>query len=148
LAVLKDPHDAEDAAQAAFIKAFRALPRFRQDSVFRTWLTRIALNQCKDALRQRRRRGMVSLDAVLEAGAPLPTALVQPASDPMDAALPAGALAVLTQAERDILQLVRDEEGISYEAVAQHLGLSLDGVKGRLKRARMKLRQYLGMETA
>ena len=52
---LRDPADAEDVAQEAFIKAYRALPQFRGDSAFYTWLYRIAINTAKNALAARDR---------------------------------------------------------------------------------------------
>ncbi len=52
---LRDPADAEDVAQDAFIKAYRALPQFRGDSAFYTWLYRIAINTAKNALAARDR---------------------------------------------------------------------------------------------
>src|ERR1700744_2796937 len=52
---LRDPGDAEDVAQEAFIKAYRALPQFRGDSAFYTWLYRIAINTAKNALAARDR---------------------------------------------------------------------------------------------
>jgi RNA polymerase sigma-70 factor (ECF subfamily) len=143
LAVLAHPQDAEEAAQVAFIKAHRALGRFRQGASFRTWLTRIAINQCKDQLRQRRRQRALSLDAMLEQGASLPSALVQDAPGPAaPALLLPEAAGLLSASERDILALVVDEEGISYEALAARLSLSLDAVRGRLKRARQKLKAF------
>src|SRR5580693_7576500 len=53
---LRNPADAEDVAQEAFVKAYRALPQFRGDSAFYTWLYRIAINTAKNALAARRRR--------------------------------------------------------------------------------------------
>ncbi len=143
LAILGDHHDAEEAAATAFYKAYRGLPRFDGRSAFRTWLTRIAVNQCKDRLRQRRRRPTASLDAMAEAGAPLPAALISAPAPPPAPALPLEALELLSPGERDILQLLREEDGLSYQELGERLGLSLDGVKGRLKRAREKLRHYL-----
>src|SRR6266478_7420705 len=55
---LRNPADAEDVAQEAFIKAFRALPQFRGDSAFYTWLYRIAINTAKNALAATKRRPM------------------------------------------------------------------------------------------
>src|ERR1700754_1752536 len=52
---LRDPADAEDVAQEAFIKAYRALPQFRGDSAFYTWLYRIAINTAKNAIVSRGR---------------------------------------------------------------------------------------------
>ena len=53
---VKDPHEAEDVAQEAFIKAYRALPSFRGESAFYTWLYRIAVNSAKNYLVSRGRR--------------------------------------------------------------------------------------------
>ena len=55
LRYVRDPAEAEDIAQEAFIKAYRALPRFRGDSAFYTWLYRIAINTAKNALAARGR---------------------------------------------------------------------------------------------
>ncbi len=53
---VRDPHDAQDIAQEAFIKAYRALPKFRGDSAFYTWLYRIAINTAKNHLAANSRR--------------------------------------------------------------------------------------------
>jgi RNA polymerase sigma-70 factor (ECF subfamily) len=146
LAILADVHDAQDAAQGAFVKGFRRLETFQGQAAFSTWLTRIAINQCKDRLRQRGRRRAVSLDALLEAGAPLPASLVQA---PADAGAPAGPLGLglleqLSPSERELIALVGQDEGWSYQDLGARLGLSVDSVKGRLKRARQKLRRLWG----
>jgi RNA polymerase sigma-70 factor (ECF subfamily) len=52
---LRNPSDAEDVAQEAFIKAYRAMPQFRGDSAFYTWLYRIAINMAKNAIVSRDR---------------------------------------------------------------------------------------------
>src|SRR5580658_9477465 len=64
---LRDPADAEDVAQEAFIKAYRALPQFRGDSAFYTWLYRIAINTAKNALAARD-RNPVSYELDLRSG--------------------------------------------------------------------------------
>ena len=63
--VMRDPASAEDAAQEAFISAYRAIRRFRGGS-FRAWLMRIVTNACYDELRRRKRRPSTSLDALTE----------------------------------------------------------------------------------
>ncbi len=143
LALLRNRHDAEEAAQESFFKAYRALGRFQGRSSFRTWLTRICVNQCKDQLRRRRRRAARSLEAMAEAGEPLPASLVSAPQPEPAPALPPEALERLSPGERRLLDLVREEEGISYQEMGRRLGLSLDGIKGRLKRAREKLRHFL-----
>src|SRR5205814_238608 len=62
LSVLGNEADAEEAAQEAILKAFRALPRFRKESKFSTWLVQIVINESKMKLRKDRRRLYDSLD--------------------------------------------------------------------------------------
>lgn len=146
LAILSNPHEAEEAAQVAFIKAYRALGSFHGDSSFRTWLTRIGLNHCRDLLRTRKKRRFLSLEILLEEGRKVPDALIERLPEPPEPlpVLTPEMLGSLSEGERKIVELVRDREGcISYEEIGKELGLSLDGVKGRLKRARAKLHQWV-----
>lgn len=145
LAVLRDPHEAEDAAQVVFIKAYRSLGTFRGGSTFRTWITRIGLNQCKDILRQKSRRKFLSLDFLLEGDHTVPAVLVSnPGMDlPEGPAVTPEMFKTLSEGERKILRLVQEREDLSYEEMGKELGLSLDGVKGRLKRARAKIQLLL-----
>jgi RNA polymerase sigma-70 factor (ECF subfamily) len=140
-AVLADPHEAEEAAQTAFIKAYRSLASFRMGSSFRTWVTRIALNCCKDRLRQRKRRRFLSLDLVLKSFKRLPENLVNPvAGETEETRIPRIGWEALSEGERAVLELLVSRPGIAYEQIGRELGLSLNSVKGRLKRARIKLR--------
>ena len=139
-AILADAQEAEDAAQAAFLKAYRGLAKFEGQASFRTWLSRIAINQCKDRLRQKRAQREQSLDAWVEAGKPLPEALVQGLPPPQDEGLTPAMLERLSPGEQSLLQLLLEDDALSYSELGARLGLSLDGVKGRLKRAREKLR--------
>jgi RNA polymerase sigma-70 factor (ECF subfamily) len=145
LAFLGDPHEAEEAAQSTFIKAYGSLSRFQQNASFRTWITRIGINHCKDVLRSRKRLKTISLDTLLEDGTPLPRALVSfPTERPKKVfALPTGALDRLSRGERDVLEKAGEQATLDYSVLGRVLGLSRDGVKGRLKRARSKVRAYL-----
>jgi RNA polymerase sigma-70 factor (ECF subfamily) len=139
---------AEDAAQEAFLRAYRAIRTFRGEH-FRAWLLSITANACRDELRRQRRRPTRSLDdrGTDEDG---------PALDPADPGLtPEGATlnAELRVAlERALLQLpeewrlvvvLADVHGLSYEEVSQAAGLPLGTVKSRLSRARGRLRDIL-----
>jgi RNA polymerase sigma-70 factor (ECF subfamily) len=62
LAILRDAHDAEDAAQEVFLRVFRQINNYQGESAFETWLTAIAVNYCRDRLRQRKLRQLISLD--------------------------------------------------------------------------------------
>ena len=145
LAFLGDPHEAEEAAQEIFIKAYRSLASFQGRSQFRTWITRIGINHCKDLLRQKSRGRFLSLEAITEKGRSLPES---PAGDPAGEGrqlpqLTDAMLETLTEGERNLIRLLEEGTGLSYEQMAGRLGLTLDGVKGRLKRARQKLRRFL-----
>lgn len=123
--------DAEDAMQATFIRAFRELPRFRGESSARTWLYRIAVNEALGMLR--RRRDLSPPDEHL--AGPADTGLSATERIAVQAAL-----ARLKPDHRAVLVL-RFWEDLSYEEVAEVLGLSLSAVKMRVKRARDAFRK-------
>lgn len=136
---------AEDAAQEAFINAWRNIGSFRGES-FRAWLLRIAGNLCRDELRRRGRRPSSSLDTALEAGMPDP-----PDEDPLpeDSALNTelrgsleAALAELPEEQRTAIVLC-DIEGLDYAEIAVVMKTSLGTVKSRIARARMRMREIM-----
>jgi len=136
---------AEDAAQEAFINAYRRLSSFRGGS-FRAWLLRIAANICCDELR-RRRRSAASLEAVLEAGSPADVSSHQ--AGPEEEALRRELGRHLQQglaalpADQRLAVILRDIHGLSYEELTEALGCSLGTVKSRIARGRARMREYL-----
>ncbi len=145
LAYLKDPHAAEEAAHVSFIKAYRNLASFRGGSAFRTWLTRIGINHCKDILKKRRRDRTDSLDGMMQDLVRMPVSLVQPPEEPSSGLqVPPAALALLSRGERAVFEAVARRPEAGYDEIGRELKLSRDGVKGRLKRAREKIQSYLG----
>ena len=135
LAILSDPHEAEEASQDAFLRAYQALPKFRGDAAFSTWLTRIAINTSRSRLRRLKARQWFSLEALREKGDFVePTA---PSDDPQTAAR--ALLAGLPEGDREIL-LLKEVEGMDYAGIAASMGISVEAVRGRLKRARVRLR--------
>ena len=145
LRMLGQPQAAEDAAQEAFINAWRSIGSFRGES-FRAWLLRIAANLCRDELRRRGRRSSASLDNALEAGMPDP-----PDDDPLpeDSALNAelrgtlqAALAELPEEQRIALTLC-DVDGLDYSEIAVAMNTSLGTVKSRIARARLRMREAM-----
>jgi RNA polymerase sigma-70 factor (ECF subfamily) len=127
--------DAQDAAQETFVRAWRALPRFRRDSTISTWLYRIVTRRCLDRLAARRVTD--TLDEVeIEAG-----------SDPAQAAEQRERLRAVTRAiaalpaEQRAALVLREFEGLSYQEVAEVLGTSLPAIKGRIHRARLTIIQ-------
>ncbi len=154
LRMLAVPQAAEDAAQEAFINAYRSLASFRgalpagRQGAFRAWLLRIAANACYDELRRRRARPTLSLDAptppgghpldIADAGAPLD----EHAQRLELARCLQDALAVLPPDQR-LAVILCDVQGLSYEEIAQATGISLGTVKSRISRARARLRDLL-----
>ena len=145
--ILGDPDAASDATQDAFLKAFKAMRRFRGGS-FKAWLLRIVTNACYDQLRRKQRRPASSLDDLpVEADhsyymhdpAERPDEFVerQELSDTIQAAI-----STLPAEQRTVLVL-SDVQGLSYKEVAEVTGLSLGTVKSRLSRGRARVRDYL-----
>ena len=150
--MLGNRDEAADAAQDAFVRAFRSLANFRGDSAFGTWLHRIAVNSAIDAT-QRRKRAPVLYSDLQPVGEerddPEPDASTQPLHDPALLALREekrdavrSALATLPEHYRVVLVLF-DIEGYSYEDIAHALNLPLGTVKSRISRARLSLRERL-----
>ncbi len=146
LTLLKNPSDAQDAAQEAMLRAFRAFARFDGRSDIGTWLYRIAHNVCLDWLKRPRvKRESASLDALRSDGfdpgeqAPGPEEryLAQSERERVLAAI-----GRLPEEQRALLSL-RYGEDMSYEDLADTLGLSLGTVKSRISRARERLRSFL-----
>ena len=132
---------AEDAAQEAFLAAWRGLPRFRGDSRFSTWLYRLTTNAAIDWLRrEKRHRGM---DDVTELELP------DDGPGPQDQAEQAEAqqtvrraLSRLSEEHRQVL-LLRYMQELDYAEIAAALEISEGTVKSRISRAKMRLRELL-----
>ena len=138
--------DAEDVAQETFVAAYKALPGFQLDAKFSTWLYRIAVNKCTDALRARR-PGTVSIDATDEDG----TATWEPADDETPHwTLEQGELAwELDKGIQALPPLYRESfvlkhvEGLGYDEMSTILGVHRDTLKMRVYKARNLLCQSL-----
>lgn len=138
-----DPEDAWDAAQEAFLSAWRGLPSFRGEAGFSTWLYRLASNAAIDQLRRnRRQREEDSLDAG-EMDAPDQSPGPQEAAEGSELQRAvADGLASLSEDHRRIL-LLREYQQLSYDEIAQTLDMDLGTVKSRISRARRALRKIL-----
>lgn len=126
-----------DLAQDTFIKAWEALPSWRPEARFHTWLYRIASNAALDALRRRRTVEFVALAEDYDAPAQGPGPEAQLQAKQGVAALEV-ALGRLTPEHREIV-LLREVEGLSYGELADALGIDEGTVKSRLGRARAAL---------
>lgn len=139
---VRDPSEAQDVTQEAFLKAYRAIPRFRGDSAFYTWLYRIAINTAKNHLVSLRRRPIeYNLDLQdseqnsisnklrdddTPEGLLLRDELRQTMEDSV-AALPEELRLAIT---------LREAEGLSYEEIAQTMDCPVGTVRSRIFRAR------------
>ena len=147
--MLGDAESAADAAQDAFLSAFRNLKSFRGGS-FRSWMLRIATNTCYDVLRVRKRRPSVSLDIEADdESASSPLQIADTAESPDDfaqrrelAAAIQDGLTALPDEQRIVL-ILSDIQGLAYEEIAQITNSNLGTVKSRLSRGRARLREVL-----
>lgn len=139
---VRDPADALDVAQDAFLKAYRALPKFRGESAFYTWMYRIAINTAKNHLVAQKRRP-VDFDLDLQESEPFdvqhllkdtdtPEGLVL--SEEIDKTVKQ-AIAELPADLRTAIVL-REMEGMSYEEIAQTMECPVGTVRSRIFRAR------------
>ncbi len=145
--IMGQPQAAEDATQEAFISAYKSLNQFRGGS-FKSWLMRIATNNCYDELRRRKRRPQSSLDEMTEENES-PAFLRSPDEGPEGQQQ----RVELAQAIEDCLGGLPDDqrvtavlcdiEGYDYNEIAQITSSSLGTVKSRISRARAKLRDCL-----
>ncbi|MET1073393.1 MAG: RNA polymerase sigma factor SigM [Umezawaea sp.] len=140
LRTLRDPEEAADALQEAFISAFRAAGSFRAESQVTTWLHRIVVNACLDRMRRRQTRPTVPLP---EAGPGEPVAPRDQMAERETKLVVAAALAELPEEQRAPIVLV-DVEGYSVAETARMLGIAEGTVKSRCARGRAKLAKSLG----
>ncbi len=147
---VRNPAEAEDIAQEAFIKAYRALPQFRGDSAFYTWLYRIAINTAKNAVVSRDRSPVdydldrTSIDESYDMQGRL-----------KDSETPEGLVltdeirqtvnAAIEQLPEDLRTAIvlRELEGLSYEQIASTMGCPVGTVRSRIFRAREAIDQRL-----
>ncbi len=133
----------DDLSQEVFIKAYEALPQFRFQSSFYTWLYRIAVNKSRDELRKRKVRRWFSLQTMLESGdKELGSKIVVEQHDNELQELLAAGLKTLPEKYR-IAIILKDVDGLSYEEIAEVMECEIGTVKSRLSRARAMLRKVL-----
>jgi len=143
---VRDAAEAEDIAQEAFIKAYRALPAFRGDSAFYTWLYRIAVNTAKKALVDLKRDPIVTESALASRDEDEETSRVE--NELTDGETPEAVLAskeiaaavnsAIEALSEDLRQAItlREIEGLSYEEIAELMNCPIGTVRSRIFRAR------------
>ena len=150
--ILRHEEDTQDALQDTFVSAYRALPRFRQDARFSTWIYRIATNAALMKARARR-TNLVSLDAPSEDGelqgawdlpdwsaTPDEELLTDETRRVMEAAIQA------LPAEQRAAFVLHDIQDLSSAETAAAMGITVSAVNSRLHRARVQLRDRIGRD--
>jgi len=140
---IRDPAEVEDVAQEAFVKAYRALPSFRGDSAFYTWLYRIGINTAKNHLVAMGRRAPTTTeydadeaesfedgDQLRDINTPESLLMTRQIGETVNAAMDA-----LPEELRTAIQL-REIEGLSYEEIAAIMNCPIGTVRSRIFRAR------------
>ena len=147
---VRDPSEARDVAQEAFLKAYRAVPGFRGDSAFYTWLYRIAINTAKNHLVAARRRPMnIDFDPG-ESENFEPFAALRDMDSPEHLALTDEIGQTINKAVGDLPDelrtaiLLREIEGMSYEEIAEAMDCPVGTVRSRIFRAREAIDKKLG----
>ena len=147
---IRDPGEVEDVVQEAFIKAYRALPAFRGESAFYTWLYRIGINTAKNYLVAAGRRTPTTTefdseeaetfedgDQLRDINTPESMMMTREIADTVNAAMD-----VLPEELRTAIQL-REIEGLSYEEIAAMMNCPIGTVRSRIFRAREAIAERL-----
>jgi RNA polymerase sigma-70 factor (ECF subfamily) len=145
--LVDNAEDAQDVVQDAFLNAYQSLESFKGDSLFFTWLYRIAVNTAISL--RRKQRVLLRLD-----GGPNSESVMEPL-DPSEASRPGYALEQAEQgrrvrealsrlsAEHRTVLVMKDMEGQKYETMAEVLAVPIGTIRSRLHRARLELREVL-----
>jgi len=153
--IIRNPSEIEDVAQESFIKAYRALPNFRGDSAFYTWLYRIGINTAKNYLISQGRRAPTTTEFDAEEAESFEDAAGLRDMNTQEAQLMSKQIAQTVNASIDSLPeelrtaiTLREIDGLSYEEIAQIMACPIGTVRSRIFRAREavaeKLRPQLG----
>ncbi|HWP00969.1 MAG TPA: RNA polymerase sigma factor RpoE [Methylococcus sp.] len=139
---IKDPYEAVDVAQESFIKAYRALPNFRGESQFYTWLYRIAINTAKNYIATRARRPSED-EFDLESAEQFENApRLRDIDTPESAVLSEELARVIQEAVNDLPEelrtaiTLREMDGLSYDEIAVVMNCPVGTVRSRIFRAR------------
>ena len=146
---LRDHSEVQDVTQEAFIKAYRALPRFRGDSQFYTWLYRIAINTAKNYLVSRSRRPPATDIDVAEGEFQDNSAVLRDIENPENVLASEELESVIYKAidelpeELKVAVTLREFEGLSYEEIAEVMECPVGTVRSRIFRARESIEKKI-----
>ena len=148
--IVRDPAEVEDVAQEAFIKAYRALPQFRGESAFYTWLYRIGVNTAKNFLVSQGRRAPTSTEKDAEEAETFDDAdqlrdINTPESMLMSRQVAATVNAAMDRLPEELRTAItlREVEGMSYDEIAGFMNCPIGTVRSRIFRAREAIAEDL-----
>ena len=140
---IKDEHEVNDVVQESFIKAYRALPNFRGDSAFYTWLYRISINTAKNFLANNNKRPIMSSDITNDDGEVMDVVEqvadnLTPEAELMNKQILQTVESVVAKLPEDLRRAItlREMDGLSYEEIAEVMQCPIGTVRSRIFRAR------------
>ena len=149
LRMMGNREDAQDCAQEAMVRIYRAMGSFKGQSALATWIYRITMNTCLDELRRRKARKVTSLDSLVDNGwSPTDTG-----DTPEEHGLRVEKQNALNQAIQSLPDdmraaiILRDVKGYSYDEIASILDANVGTIKSRISRGREKLREILSKQS-
>ena len=148
--VLGREEDARDVSQEAFLRAFRALPGFKGQAKFSSWLYRIALNLCRDWIRKQRRAPVQQIpegvDPVEMAGEAGPAESIEDLVARQQLSAVVGQAMELLPEEQRTAIILKEYHGMTFQEIADLQGCPLSTVKTRLYQGLSVLRRHLQQE--
>lgn len=149
LRMMGNREDAQDCAQEAMVRIYRAMGSFKGQSALATWIYRITMNTCLDELRRRKARKVTSLDSLVDNG----WSPTDNGDTPEEHGLRVEKQNALNQAIQSLPDdmraaiILRDVKGYSYDEIASILDANVGTIKSRISRGREKLREILSKQS-
>jgi RNA polymerase sigma-70 factor (ECF subfamily) len=144
--IMGSGEDARDLTQETFLRAYRGLSTFKSEARFSSWLYQIALNLCRDRLRQKKGRTMVGLDDLDPTTAARIDRIAPTAHEQVEARdlsnLVSAAMAELPEEQREVIVL-KEYQGLTFQEIADLMRVPVSTVKTRLYRGLVQMREHL-----
>jgi len=144
--IMGSGEDARDLTQETFLRAYRGLSTFKSEARFSSWLYQIALNLCRDRLRQKKGRTLVGLDDLDPTTAARIDRIDSTAHEQVEARdlsrLVSAAMAELPEEQREVIVL-KEYQGLTFQEIADLMRVPVSTVKTRLYRGLVQMREHL-----
>ena len=144
--IMGSGEDARDLTQETFLRAYRGLSTFKSEARFSSWLYQIALNLCRDRLRQKKGRTLVGIDDLDPTTAARIDRIAPTAHEQVEARdlseLVSAAMAELPEEQREVIVL-KEYQGLTFQEIADLMRVPVSTVKTRLYRGLVQMREHL-----